>query len=410
MTEEQPQKRSSAEIIMLPTQQDAVTQSSADAGTCGARVFQCHVYEQGQRVHLAFCLSFKQLLEMAKFQTADKKKNRSNAEDITNRPLVPNHVNEIAKYLLETDNYILPSFIFNCKTPIKVFAFGSGVMHFGYAVLPSNVELYVTDGQHRIKAIEKAVQERPELLNDSATVLVVQEDDIDQIHQDFADCAKNKPIPPALLATFDVSDALSKITRELAKNCVLFTGRIDKISKTLNKDPDYLFTMNQLRMGIAEFLLGSSQKAVIESHKNQTKYQLKSFLEKVEYFYFEFAQYNDGWNLLLTPKNKQISNLDFYKLRKDRIDFNSVGLQLIGRVGHLIFFENENNFSEEQRNLLIKTLANLGYKRSTSLWENNLLMNDGNGNMKIINNPTALTKAFRIAVSEVENQTGLSLK
>jgi hypothetical protein len=121
MTEEHPQKRSSAEIIVMQRQEDAVNQAFADAATCGARVFQCHVYEQGQRVHLAFCISFEQLLEMAKFQTADKKKNRANAEDLINRPLVPNHVNEITKYLLETDNYILPSFIFNCKTPIKVW-------------------------------------------------------------------------------------------------------------------------------------------------------------------------------------------------------------------------------------------------------------------------------------------------
>jgi DGQHR domain-containing protein len=408
MTEEHPQKRSSAEIVMLPTQQDAVNQAFADAGTSGARVFQCHVYEQGQRVHLAFCLSFEQLLEMAKFQTADKKKNRDNAEDLINRPLVPNHVNEIAKYLLETDNYILPSFIFNCKTPIKVFAFGSGVMQFGYAVLPSNVELYVTDGQHRIKAIEKAVQERPELLNDSATVLVVQEDDIDQIHQDFADCAKNKPISPALLTTFDVSDALSKLTRDISKDLVIFAGRIDKISRTVNeKDSDYLFTMNQLRLGIAEFLFGSSQKKTIESCKNQNRHQLKLLLEKARYFYTEFATHNDGWTLLLKPKSEGL-NLDLSKLRKERIDFYSVGLQLISRVGHLILFEND--FTEEQRNLLIKTLANLDYKRTTSMWINNLLMDDGNGKMTIINNQAAVNKAFRIAVSEVENQTGLSLK
>ena len=85
-----------------------------------------------------------------------------------------------------------------------------------------------------------------------------------------------------------------------------------------------------------------------------------------------------------------------------------MGLQLISRVGHLIFFQND--FTEEQQNLLIKTLANLGYQRSTSLWENSLLMNDGNGNMKIITQTTAVNKAFRIAVSEVENQTGLLLK
>jgi DGQHR domain-containing protein len=281
-------------------------------------------------------------------------------------------------------------------------------MQFGYAVLPSNVELYVTDGQHRIKAIEKAVQERPELLNDSATVLVVQEDDIDQIHQDFADCAKNKPISPALLTTFDVSDALSKLTRDISKDLVIFAGRIDKISRTVNeKDSDYLFTMNQLRLGIAEFLFGSSQKKTIESCKNQNRHQLKLLLEKARYFYTEFATHNDGWTLLLKPKSEGL-NLDLSKLRKERIDFYSVGLQLISRVGHLILFEND--FTEEQRNLLIKTLANLDYKRTTSMWINNLLMDDGNGKMTIINNQAAVNKAFRIAVSEVENQTGLLLK
>ncbi|MFM6192796.1 MAG: DNA sulfur modification protein DndB [Planktothrix sp.] len=407
MTEQHLEQRSSAELIKLQTHEAALTQAYADAATCGARVFQCHVYEQGKRVHLAFCLSFEQLLEMAKFQTADKKKHRSNAEEVINRPLITPHVTEIAKYLIETDNYILPSFIFNCKTPIKVFTHGSGVMQFGYAVLPSNIELYVTDGQHRIKAIEKAVKEKPELLEDSATVLVVQEDDIEQIHQDFADCAKNKPIPLALLATFDVSDALSKVTREIAKDLVIFSGRIDKLSQRLNKDPDYLFTMNQLRIGMAEFLFGSSQKQVIESRKNQNRDQLKLWLEQAKKFYLEFAQHNEGWSLLLTPKS-EAPNLDFYKLRQERIDFNSVGLHLISRVGHLIFFEN--NFSEDQRKLLVKTLANLGYKRTMSLWLNSLVIDNGNGNLTIISQSTAVNKAFKIAVSEVENQTGLSLK
>ena len=44
------------------------------------------------------------------------------------------------------------------------------------------------------------------------------------------------------------------------------------------------------------------------------------------------------------------------------------------------------------------------------MWINNLLMDDGNGKMTIINNQAAVNKAFRIAVSEVENQTGLLLK
>lgn len=396
----------STNLVMLPTQQEAQSQAYADAATCGARVFLCHIYEQGRRHHLAFSLPFNLLIEMAKLQTADTKKHKSNAEELINRPLMPQHVDEIAKYLLETENYILPSFIFNSKTPIKVFVFGTGAVKFGYAVMPTNVELYVTDGQHRLKAIEKAIKERPELRDDSVTVLVVQEEDIDQIHQDFADCAKNKPIPPALLAAFDVSNILAKLTRQIARNSVVFEGRIDKISRTIGKDPNYMFTMNQLRIGMAEFLFGSSRKQVIESRSSQNKDETIKLLEQAQLFYIEFARQNDTWKFLLQPK-AETANLDLYILRQQRIDFNTVGLQILSRVGHLIFFGKD--FSSEQRQSLVASLAQLDYRRDAPLWQNNVVLTDANDTKKIVTQTAAIDKAYKVAVSAVEIQTGIKL-
>lgn len=399
-------KRSSANVVLLPTQQEAQNQAFADSATSGARVFLCHVYEQGKRTHLTFSLPFSLLLEMARLQTADTKKNKSNAEELINRPLIRSHVDEIAKYLLETENYILPPFIFNSNTPIKVFAFGTGAVKFGYAVIPTNVELYVTDGQHRLKAVEKAVPEKPELRNDSVTVLVVQEEDIDQIHQDFADCAKNKPIPPALLAVFDVTNVLARLTRQIAKELVIFENRIDKISKTVGKDPSYLFTMNQLRAGMAELLFGSSRKEVIESRSNQQKSEYRTLLEKAKTFYMGFAQTNDAWKQLLQPVSKTV-NLDLHSLRQERIDFNTVGFQIINRVGHLIFFGKE--FSDEQRITLIHALASLDYRRNSGVWDNSVVMDDGSGNKKILAQIAAVDKGFKVAVKEVEQKTGIKL-
>ncbi|MCP2727540.1 DNA sulfur modification protein DndB [Limnofasciculus baicalensis] len=399
-------KASSANLVLMPTQQDAQSQAYADAATCGARVFLCHIYEQGKRNHLAFSLPFNLLLEMAKLQSADNKRHKSNAEELINRPLIHQHVDEIAKYLLETDNYILPPFIFNSSKPIKVFAFGTGAVKFGYAVLPTNVELYVTDGQHRLKAIEKAIKEKSELRDDSVTVLVVQEEDIDQIHQDFADCAKNKPIPPALLAAFDVSNVLSKLTRQISRDLVIFNGRIDKISKTLGKDPNYIFTMNQLRIGMAEFLFGSSRKQVIESRSNQQKGEDKMLLEKAKVFYMEFAKINDGWQLLLQPVSKTV-NLDLYSLRQDKINFNTVGLQILSRVGNRIFFGT--NFSDAERNILIDALASLDYRRTSQLWQNSVVIDDGDGNKRIVAQIAAVDKGCKIALREVEQKTGIKL-
>jgi DNA sulfur modification protein DndB len=400
-------KQTSADIIVLSTQREAQDQAYADAATSGARVFNCHLYQQGERTHLTFPLPFNLLLEFGKLNSADGKKNKSNAEESINRPLMTPHVNEITKYLLETENYILPPFIFNSNTPIKVFAFGTGSVQSGYAIIPTNIELYVTDGQHRLKAIEKAIIEKPEIKNDSVTVLVVQEEDIDQIHQDFADCAKNKPIPPAFLAAFDINNILSKITRQLTKESTIFCSRIDKISRTVGKDPAYIFTMSQLQTSVAEFLYGSAKRQVIESRIEQQKGDYKNLLEKVKIFYTEFAQNNETWKMLLQPASATI-NLDLSLLRQQRVDFNSVGFQIISRIGHLIFFNQD--FNETQKNLLIKALASLDYRRTCTLWQNSIVIDDGNGNKKIIAQMAAIDKGFRIARDEVEKLTGMSLR
>ncbi|MEG3438862.1 DNA sulfur modification protein DndB [Pannus brasiliensis CCIBt3594] len=396
---------SSADLVQCQRQDEAMSQAFADAATSGARTFICHVYEQGGRTHLVFSLPLTMLLELARLQSAEAKKNKSNADEVINRPLIHQHVNEIAKYLLETEQYILPSFIFNSNTPIKVYTYGSGPVKFGYAVIPTDVGLYVTDGQHRLKAIEKAIIERPSLRNDSVTVLVVQEADIDQIHQDFADCAKNKPIPPALLAAFDVTDTLSKLTRTITNDLVIFNGRIDKISRSIGKDPVYMFTMSQLRIGIAEFVFGSSRKQVIESRAGQSKSEFLLMLERAKVFYTEFAKNNDTWQLLLQPVSQSIG-LDLYALRQHRVDFNTVGFQVISRIGHLIFFGQE--FTDLQRDSLIKALAGLDYSRDSTLWQNSIVIDD-DGNKKIVTQTSAVDKAFKVARDEVSQRTGIPL-
>jgi DNA sulfur modification protein DndB len=243
------------------------------------------------------------------------------------------------------------------------------------------------------------------LHNDSVTVLVVQEDDIDQIHQDFADCSKNEPIPAALRASFDVSDFLSKISRDLTKQLDMFNGRIDKISKTVGKDPDYIFTMNQLRAGASDFLYGDSKKLDSYTEERNGEYQI--LLDKTKFFYTEFALNNTTWSLLRQPRSQSTNVLNLYNLRQDRIDFNSVGFQIISRIGHLIFFEN--NFSNEQNSLLIKALATLDYRRSCNLWQNSVVIDDSKGGKKIVSQRAAITKALKVAITEVEKQTGISL-
>lgn len=400
---------SCADIVILPTAIDAQNVAFADASTSGARVFYCHIYEQGERTHLTFSLAFNLLLELVQLNVPDSTKdNKANAEEFVNRPIMSSHVEEIKKYLLETDKYILPPFTFNTDTPIKVFAFGSGSIKVGYAVIPSNLKLYVTDGQHRIKAIKEAIKHRPSLKDDGATVLVVHEKDLDQIHQDFADCAKTKPISPALITAFDVGDVLARLTRELAKESDLFKRRIDQTSRTVGKAPKYLFTMNQLRVCTAELLFGSSRKQVVKSRSaklNGNEKKIREYLEIAKYFYLEFAKNNLVWMELLPSEWVKFINL--YDLRKARIDFSTVGFQIISRLGHHALFSK--NLTAEERQKLIKAIAELDYSREAQLWQGSVLIEDKDGDKKIVTNIDAIEKAFRDAAKAIEQKTGINL-
>jgi len=392
-----------ARSVVLETQFEAQRQAYANASISGSRVFLCHLYRQAGREHLLFSVPCSLLLQLAQSQRTKTRKNKSFDSELINRPISPQHVNEIAKYLLETENYILPPFIFNCRTPIKIFAYGDGTVKIGYAVIPNDLELFITDGQHRIAAIAKAIEEKPSLSRDNVAVQIVFEEDRDRIQQDFADCAKNKPIAPALLAAFDVdNNVLSKLTNQMAKELVIFGNRIDRTSRSVGKDPKLLFTMSQLRTGVAEFLFGSSRKKTIESHSKIPSSEWGNLLDKGKKFYLLFAENNETWKDLIEPLSTLV-DINFYTLRQERIDFNTVGFQIISRIGHQIFFDKE--YNDEERQSLIEALASLDFNRDAVLWQGNIVVED----KKIITNIAAVDLAFKVAIAELEKLTGIKL-
>ena len=99
--------------------------------------------------------------------------------------------------------------------------------------------------------------EATEFGSDAVAVMVTCETDVDQIHQDFADGSKTKPLPPSLLAVYDRRNPANRLVIDLARECPLFRGRIDSTSKTLSKKSTNLFLANQLRQLVKELLAGS---------------------------------------------------------------------------------------------------------------------------------------------------------
>src|SRR5690606_28408029 len=121
----------------------------------------------------------------------------------TNRPTMPDHVDSVKNYIKENLNgrYILPPMTLNVRETMNVYLPEyPGTLSSVFVVLPGSARLEITDGGHRKAAIDKLSAELHdealgEFDKDAVAVMITVEEDLNQIHQDFADCSKTKALP-----------------------------------------------------------------------------------------------------------------------------------------------------------------------------------------------------------------------
>jgi hypothetical protein len=92
---------------------------------------------------------------------------------------------------------------------------------------------------------------------DGIPVMISLESDVRQAHQDFADCSRVRPLPPALLATYDRRNPGNRMFLDLIDQCELFRDKIESTSKSIGKASTNVFTANQVKSYVKALLLRS---------------------------------------------------------------------------------------------------------------------------------------------------------
>jgi len=201
------------------------------------------LYTQGGRRFISTGLPIKMLLSLARRQSASKKEDPATTR---NRPLDQGHVREIAEYLRSELEYLVPPIILNAAQPLQTFVYRSpAATRSCVFVLPPEEYLYVTDGQHRLEALRQAMAQRPELERDSVGVTIIEEANIDKVHQDFFDAAQVKPLAKALLVlrtanTTPVWRVANRCfhVRYLAENCIQISAKLPSASSPVQRQTD----------------------------------------------------------------------------------------------------------------------------------------------------------------------------
>jgi len=317
-------------------------QSAAAAATSSfSQILPAVMFEQAGRAYFSTSIPLASVTHLVKFDSAVKGSN--DPENYTNRPIIPEHVRSISEYLVETDRYILPGITLNVKEAIKVYSVKSdSPVRMAVIVLPAHATFYVTDGQHRLKAVAEALGKKPELRGDALPVTIVIEPDADQIHQDFADCAQTRPIPPALLTLYNRSDELSKLTVEIANSVPFFEKRLEKVGNTVSKRSTNFYTLNHLRMSIASAMTGNSaaggaalSRSTGEMLSSET--ERAEWKTKLEWFYDTLSEAIPEWRMVRDANlGHGALPSDLINFRASYFHFTGTGLAILGAVAYCI--------------------------------------------------------------------------
>jgi DNA sulfur modification protein DndB len=383
--EMQVESESQVTLQECPSIEAAGQEASRESVNSSSQVFPVIVFEQGKRRSMSGALPIKFVRTQLASRSARQKGSVTDAVESLNRPAMKDHIDAISRYLVEnvSGRYILPPLTLNVKEPLILYtAKNSSRIKLGYLLIPLTATLSITDGQHRFLATQDAYDKLDEALKghfdgDGIAVMITCEADTSQIHQDFADCSKTKPIPPSLLAVYDRRNPANGMVMDIIEACSFFKDKIDSTSKNLPKKSPALFLTNQVRQLVKTLLVGAwamgdddFSNMVQRLLPDRETYQeaLQKYVEYVNYLTERIPVWREISGLKPGIQSNRIA-----QLREDGwVCLTATGLVVLGTVGYDLFTNKIANWQE-----YAEKLAEIDWRRSADIWQGNIVLSDG---------------------------------
>ncbi len=261
-------------------------------------------------------------------------------------------------------NYILnnpDSYIFSSLT-----ASVDGVMKFtpaaslgqdgklGRLYINMDSRLLINDGQHRRKAIEEALREKPDLGHEMISVVFFKDIGLKRSQQMFSDLNKNAVKPTkSLNILYDHRDVFSKFIVDLLSKIEIFENRVDLERTSISNRSTKAFTLNGISDATMK-LLGTSKGRKLSAEEK----------EMITAFWQTVSKNIPEWQLLLQDK------VSAYELRKEFVHTNTNVLNALGIAGHTMIEEFPDNWKEKLRGL-----KNINWSRGNPEWQGRLIVN-----------------------------------
>ncbi|MBN2845540.1 MAG: DNA sulfur modification protein DndB [Deltaproteobacteria bacterium] len=219
----------------------------------------------------------------------------------------------------------------------------------GYLKIPMGAKFLINDGQHRRAALEEALKIKPELGDETITVVFFIDTGLRRSQQMFADLNKHAVRPTKSLGIlYDHRDPLSELARNLSTAVPIFNSLTEMEKTSISNRSTKLFTLSSIYQA-TQALLKKKKYDEISPGEQQLAIE----------FWIEVSKNIPDWQAAKARK------VDTATLRSEYIHAHGLALHAIGIVGAGLLELNPMDWK-----LKLQALKEIDWSRSNAkMWE-----------------------------------------
>ncbi len=276
------------------------------------------------------------------------------AQRTLNRARIP----DLVRYVVGNPNdYVFSSITASIDGMVEFHPFndGNAVQRVGRLMVPMTARFVINDGQHRRAAIEEALRERPELGEETISVVFFIDAGLKSTQQMFADLNRHAIRPTQSLGIlYDHRDPISQLARRLADVVPVFHGLTEFEKTSISNRSRKLFTLSSIYLA-TQRLLRKSKVASVSQQESDLAID----------FWTEVGKNILDWQ---AAAKRTVTT---FELRRDYIHAHAVALQALAQAGSDLIAAEPDKWRSQ-----LRTLKKLDWARSNAaLWEGRALIN-----------------------------------
>lgn len=218
----------------------------------------------------------------------------------------------------------------------------------GMLKIPMSARLLLHDGLHRRAAIEATLKSRPELAEETISLVLYVDPGLRRAEQMFTDIKRNEAHSARSRSiVFDHRDELARLVKALVTQVDVFAGMIEMDRSTISNRSTKLFTFSALYHATATLL----------ADKKELPFGTRLALAKK--YWTEVARHTPDWQ---RAREGQVSTAE---LRQTYVHAHGLALAALARTGRALLGDDQKTWPKK-----LKKLSTLDWRRANvKLWE-----------------------------------------